>query len=70
VQWTDGDFNGDGTVSIDDLSNTLTNFDKTVAAAAVGFRAVPEPGALALLAAVGVHALACCPRGILGRKTR
>jgi hypothetical protein len=46
--WFDGDFNGDGTVNISDLSNVLTNYDRTLQAA--GLKAVPEPGALALLA--------------------
>jgi hypothetical protein len=48
--WADGDFNGDGAVDISDLSNVLTNYDKSLGAAA-GIKAVPEPCALAMLAA-------------------
>jgi probable HAF family extracellular repeat protein len=61
--WADGDFNGDTTVNISDLSNVLTNYDKSVgASAASAIKAVPEPGALALLAAAVVVALAVCAR--------
>jgi probable HAF family extracellular repeat protein len=49
--WGDGDFNGDGTVNITDLSNVLTNYDKTAGVSVAGIQAVPEPSALALLAA-------------------
>jgi probable HAF family extracellular repeat protein len=60
MQWADGDFNNDGTVGIADLSMLLTNFDKT-ASVTVGFRAVPEPGSMALLAValVAVFSRAC-----------
>jgi hypothetical protein len=59
--WSQGDFDGNGTVDISDLSQLLTNFDKTVGAAA-GITAVPEPGALTLLAAGLVGLFACAWR--------
>jgi hypothetical protein len=58
MSWSQGDFDGNGTVDIADLSKLLTNFDKTSRASA-GIQAVPEPGALPLLAAVFVGLLAC-----------
>jgi probable HAF family extracellular repeat protein len=60
MTWSDGDFDGSGTVDIQDLGKVLTNYDKT-ASAAVGIRAVPEPGTLALLAA-GLALLVCAGR--------
>ena len=47
-----GDANFDGTVNISDLSNALTNCDKTASASAVGgsLAAVPEPPTLLLTA--------------------
>jgi hypothetical protein len=51
-----GDANGDGTVNISDLSNVLTNYDKT-AGAFGGIEAVPEPGSITLLLAGAVGLL-------------
>ncbi len=48
MTWSDGDFNGDGKVDINDLTIVLANYNQTVGAS---LAAVPEPGALALLAA-------------------
>ena len=48
MTWNQCDFNGDGRVDINDLNVVLTNYDKTNGA---GITAVPEPRALALLAA-------------------
>jgi hypothetical protein len=57
--WANGDFNGDGTVNISDLSNVLTNYDKSLGASAAGIKAVPEAATLALLAAGLIGLLAC-----------
>jgi autotransporter-associated beta strand protein len=62
LTWAQGDFNGDNTVDISDLSNILANYNKSVGYAAAHFTAVPEPGALALLAAGAVGLLACASR--------
>ena len=56
MSWSTGDFNGDGTVDVNDLSNVLTNYDKTAGLSAAGVKAVPEPGAIVLLA-VGIAGL-------------
>jgi autotransporter-associated beta strand protein len=48
--WANGDFNYDGTVNVADLTALLNNYNKSVAAAALSSNAVPEPGALILLA--------------------
>jgi hypothetical protein len=61
MAWADGDFNGDNTVNISDLSNVLTNYDKSMGlGAAPGLKAVPEPATLVLLAssAIGLAAYA------------
>ena len=51
--WTQGVMDGDstGTVDINDLTIVLTNYGKTYGAA-MGIRAVPEPGTLALITPV------------------
>lgn len=63
--WADGDFNGDGDITLDDLTILGTFWNTGVAQAdAISFEAalqtvsftVPEPGALALLAMAGVVA--------------
>ena len=54
INWNEGDFNGDGRADINDLTIVLANYGRTVAAAGMG--AVPEPGALVLLA-LGLGAL-------------
>ena len=51
MTWGQGEFTGSGTVDINDLTIVLANYNQTVAASAGGFSAVPEPGAVALLAA-------------------
>ena len=52
VTWGQGDFNGDAKVDINDLTIVLANYNQTVSASAGnGLAAVPEPGALALVAA-------------------
>jgi hypothetical protein len=48
--WSQGDVNGDGTVDINDLTIVLAHYGQTFAASGGGVAAVPEPGALALLA--------------------
>jgi probable HAF family extracellular repeat protein len=49
--WTQGEFTGDGKVDINDLTIVLAHYNDTTAPAAGGPAAVPEPCALALLAA-------------------
>jgi T5SS/PEP-CTERM-associated repeat protein len=56
MSWSQGDFTGDGTVDIGDLSIILANYDKKFTAG--GIKAVPEPSAIALLAAGLVGLLA------------
>ncbi len=52
MTWSQGDFNGDGTVDVNDLTIVLAHFGQSVGSSAGGnVSAVPEPGALALLAA-------------------
>ena len=56
--WKNGDFNYDGSVNVADLTALLNNYNKSIAGSvaavaglSIGNTAVPEPGALALLAA-------------------
>ena len=63
--WAQGEFTGDGTVDINDLTIVLAHYNDTAGSSGAGSpAAVPEPGALALLAAAlaGVAALASCAR--------
>jgi hypothetical protein len=57
VNWNEGDFTGDGKVDINDLTIVLAHYNQSVSSAGpAGVGAVPEPGALALLA-LGLTAL-------------
>jgi hypothetical protein len=49
--WSQGEFTGSGTVDINDLTIVLANYNQTFGAAAGGMASVPEPSALALVAA-------------------
>ena len=49
--WAQGEFTGDGKVDVNDLTIVLSHFGQTVGASAGAPAAVPEPCALALLAA-------------------
>ena len=50
--WSQGEFTGDGTVDVNDLTIVLAHFGQAVASGPViGLGAVPEPGVLLLLAA-------------------
>ncbi len=49
MAWAQGEFTGSGTVDVNDLTIVLANFGQTAASSAPA--AVPEPGALLLLAA-------------------
>jgi threonine dehydrogenase-like Zn-dependent dehydrogenase len=60
MSWSAGDFVGDGTVDINDLTIVLANFDKSAAAA--GIEAVPEPSTVALIGAGAIGLL-----GLVGR---
>jgi probable HAF family extracellular repeat protein len=53
VTWTTGEFTGDGTVDINDLTIVLAHYGQSLGASAGGgnISAVPEPAALASLAA-------------------
>jgi hypothetical protein len=53
--WSQGEFTGSGTVDINDLTIVLANYNRT---AGTALAAVPEPCALALLAASLVGLLA------------
>ena len=54
MAWNEGDFNGDGTVDVNDLTIVLSSFGDTAGSSSPA--AVPEPSALALLVA-GMAAL-------------
>jgi hypothetical protein len=56
--WSTGDFTGDGTVDVNDLTIVLSHFGQTAGAAAAAMAAVPEPGAVMLLAAALIGLLA------------
>ena len=66
--WSEGDFNYHGTVDINDLTIVLANYNQTLGASGVGssaagvISAVPEPFALALLAAGLAGLLACAAK--------
>ena len=50
--WTQGEFTGSGTVDVNDLTIVLAHFGQTLGTAGgASFSAVPEPGAVLLLAA-------------------
>ena len=53
--WINGDFNGDGTVDVNDLTIVLSNFGYGVKSPA-GASGVPEPSVLALLLAAAALA--------------
>jgi hypothetical protein len=56
--WSQGEFTGDGTVDINDLTIVLANYGATASASAPGgIKAVPEPAAASLLAAAGLLGL-------------
>ena len=59
MTWTQGEFTGDGTVDINDLTIVLAHYGQSLGSSAAGsVSAVPEPGALALLAAAFAGLLA------------
>jgi hypothetical protein len=62
MTWTQGEFTGSGTVDINDLTIVLANYGQTDGSSAVGPSAVPEPGAMAILAAGAAGLLACAWR--------
>jgi hypothetical protein len=49
--WAQGEFTGDGKVDINDLTIVLAHYNQSFGSSAGGMSAVPEPGALAALAA-------------------
>jgi hypothetical protein len=60
--WSAGEFTGSGTVDINDLTIVLAHYSETSGSSAGGPAAVPEPCALALLAAGAAGLLACAWR--------
>ena len=62
MTWTQGEFTGSGTVDINDLTIVLANYGQTDGSSAIGLSAVPEPGAMAILAAGAAGLLACAWR--------
>ena len=61
--WADCEFTGDGKVDMNDLTTVLSHFGQTAGTSAGGtLSAVPEPGAVALLAAAAVAALLAARR--------
>ena len=59
MNWGTGDFTGDGTIDINDLTIVLANYNRSVASSTAGISAVPEPAGLVLLAA-GLAGLLVC----------
>ena len=57
MTWSQGEFTGDGTVDINDLTIVLANYGQTAGAAGRP-ATVPEPAAAVLLAAAAVVLLA------------
>ena len=51
MSWSTGDFIGDGTVDVNDLTILLSNFGETAGSSAAGMAAVAEPSTIALLLA-------------------
>ena len=48
VTYSEGDFNADGKVDINDLTIVLAHYGNTVGSSAAGMAAVPEPSSLLL----------------------
>jgi uncharacterized protein (DUF2141 family) len=62
MTWSQGDFNGDGKVDINDLTIVLANYGQSVGSSAAGtVSAVPAPSAV-LLTAAGLLDLVACAR--------
>jgi hypothetical protein len=49
MSWSTGDFTGDGTVDINDLTIVLANYNTSDASPAAAIAAVPEPSGLVLI---------------------
>ena len=62
MTWSEGEFTGDGTVDINDLTIVLAHYGDTAGSLAGGMAAVPEPSSVLLLAAGLLGLLACVAR--------
>jgi hypothetical protein len=66
MTWAQGEFTGDGTVDINDLTIVLTNYGKTAGVSAGGLAAVPEPTSLVLLGVGAIGLLVLSRRWRVG----
>ena len=57
MTWSQGDFIGDGTVDINDLTIVLANYGETAGSSASGMAPVPEPSTIAILLAGAIGLL-------------
>jgi hypothetical protein len=57
MAWENGDFTGEGTANVADLTLLLNNYNKTGGAVAAAGTAVPEPLSLVLLAGIALTGL-------------
>ena len=62
MSWAQGEFTGDGTVNVNDLTIVLSHFGQTLGLPAADAAAVPEPACAVLLAIGAVTLLAFAKR--------
>ena len=66
MTWSQGDFNSDGRVDVNDLTIVLSSFGQSIGSSLGAAAAVPEPSALLLLG-IGAVALAALGKKSVGR---